>query len=410
MTVVEFFDNVPIENILSALICIRPTRVIMVGQDLDKMKKSIGRFERILTARSLKVEMIPCLVFKNNLTNIVDRLSRIVETYNDCVFDLTGGEDLYLTGIGVLIERLGNRIQCHRFNLNNDTLTDCDADGNVCATGSFNVSAEENIIINGGVIVKESTFAWSGGKELETDVENAFAICRQDPRAWNDRMGMIGALCEMFGDGGTELSVSFDKKYAMANLKRKGVDFAGLESTLKTLEERGLVTELYADDSVLTFRFKNGQIRKILTVSGQALELFVATRLKALKDENGNALYHDVRVGVVVDWDEDSKDRYRTVNEIDVLAMRGAVPVFISCKNGDFDAEELYKLFSVAERFGSKYAKKAIVISAFDAIRDELRARHLEERMNDMGIYPIKNVDKMSADELDRKLRALHKL
>lgn len=410
MTVVEFFDNVPIENILSALICIRPTRVIMVGQDLDKIKKSIGRFERILAARSLEVEMIPCLVYKNNLQNIVDRLSRIADKYDDCVFDLTGGEDLYLVGIGALIERLGNRIQCHRFNLNNGTLTDCDADGNVCEVGSFNVSAEENIIINGGVIVKEGTYAWDFCEELVRDVESAFDICRKDPVAWNDRVGMISALCELFGDGGQELSVSFDKEYAKTNLRRRGLDFFGLESTLKELEACGLVRDLRSDKSTLSFSFKDRQTRKILTVSGQVLELFVAIRMKGLKDADGNALYHDVRVGVVVDWDMRAEDKYRTVNEIDVFAMKGAIPVFISCKNGDFDAEELYKLFSVAERFGSKYAKKAIVISSFDALKDEQRARYLEERMADMGIYQIKNVDEMNVEELDRKLRALYRL
>lgn len=409
MTIVEFFDRVPIENILSALICIRPTRVIMVGHDLDKMQRGIERFKKVLAARSIEVEMIPKLVYKNNLKNIVERLEVLIDRYDDCVFDLTGGEDLYLVALGVLLERYGSRVQCHRFNLNNNTLSDCDADGNVCMTGSFNVNVEENIIINGGKLVKDSTYSWIFSDAFVCDVERAFEVCRKDARAWNDRIGMLGSLCEMFRASGDGLMFSFDKARAETYLKRRGLDFAGLEVTLRELEKHGLVRELYADAKTLSFAFKDRQIRKMLTVSGQTLELFTAVKLRSLKDTDGTPLYHDVRVGAVIDWDSDEESRYRTLNEIDVLAMRGAVPVFISCKNGEFDAEELYKLNSVTEKFGSEYGRKAIVISAFREFRDPMKAKYLEERMNDMGIYPIKDVDIMTDSEIERKLRAIYR-
>ena len=70
----------------------------------------------------------------------------------------------------------------------------------------------------------------------------------------------------------------------------------------------------------------------------------------------------DCRVGVHLDWDgviynNSMKD---TVNEIDVLSLRGVVPTFISCKNGTVNQMALYELETVAERFGGKYAKKVI--------------------------------------------------
>ena len=42
------------------------------------------------------------------------------------------------------------------------------------------------------------------------------------------------------------------------------------------------------------------------------------------------------------------------------MLMRGVIPVFVSCKNGAVDSNELYKLNTVADRFGSIYAKKII--------------------------------------------------
>ena len=59
------------------------------------------------------------------------------------------------------------------------------------------------------------------------------------------------------------------------------------------------------------------------------------------------------------------------LNEIDVLALKGNVPVFISCKTGKMGPSNtlhaLYELQTVAERFGGKYAKKVLVTSRMPA-------------------------------------------
>ena len=106
---------------------------------------------------------------------------------------------------------------------------------------------------------------------------------------------------------------------------------------------------------------------------------------------------------MVIDWDmAEEQQPCRTINEIDVLAMKGCIPVFVSCKNGMFDVNELYKLNTVVERFGSKYAKKVLVSTEMDKMRDH--ADVLRARMDDMD---IRNVDAISDDEFVRKLRSL---
>ena len=45
-------------------------------------------------------------------------------------------------------------------------------------------------------------------------------------------------------------------------------------------------------------------------------------------------------------------------NEIDVIALEGYTPIFISCKNGNVDKMAFYELDTVAKRFGGKYVKK----------------------------------------------------
>jgi hypothetical protein len=109
---------------------------------------------------------------------------------------------------------------------------------------------------------------------------------------------------------------------------------------------------------------------------------------------------------VVVDWDAfDEESPIRTVNEIDIMATRGARPIFISCKNGNFDANETYKLNTVSERFGAQYAKKVLITTELDKLGD--KAAYLRARMIDMDIDLLEDVDAISDDKLERKLRSL---
>ena len=85
------------------------------------------------------------------------------------------------------------------------------------------------------------------------------------------------------------------------------------------------------------------------------------------QENDGTKTYNDVMNGVYIDWDGDistDQNGYDTENEIDVIMMHGMVPVFVSCKNGYVDKDELYKLNAVATRFGGKYAKKVLVATS----------------------------------------------
>jgi hypothetical protein len=156
----------------------------------------------------------------------------------------------------------------------------------------------------------------------------------------------------------------------------------------------------------ISFVFKNEQVKQCLTIAGQILELAVAKTMRSIKDKDGAQLYHDVKVGVVIDWDRAEEiDEYRTINEIDVMAIKGGIPIFISCKNGDFDANELYKLNTVAEHFGSKYSKKVLISTELDKLGE--KSDYIRARMDDMGIRSVENVDEMNDSELERVLRSL---
>ncbi len=68
-------------------------------------------------------------VNKNSMQEIITVLSGIVEMYEDCVFDLTGIEDVCHVATDIVYERYKDiNIQMHHSNIRNNTFQDCDMD------------------------------------------------------------------------------------------------------------------------------------------------------------------------------------------------------------------------------------------------------------------------------------------
>lgn len=408
MTIIEFFDKTALENIASALFC-KPERVILVGDHHKQMERAIEIYRDVLNKNDITTELSYEVIEKNNLQNIEEALAAIVEEHEDLIFDLTGGEDLYLVAVGVIKERYPEKVQCQRFNFRSETINDCDADGKVCDQKNFDISIEDNIAMYGGEIVTDPgrelyTYPWTFDAEFDADIDAMWSVCRKNPRLWNAHITVLGEICKLL-DMQDTLCVSFDKELAASMLAENDFKFVFVTWIMFELQNLGLIRSLVVSDTI-SFAFKNEQVKRVLTVAGQILELVVAKALRSLTDKYGAPLYHDVKVGVVIDWENlDEDEYYRTVNEIDVMAMKGAIPIFISCKNGYFDVNELYKLNTVATRFGNKYAKKVLVAAELEKLGE--KAEYIRARMEDMNIRRIENVDELTESELNKLLKTL---
>ena len=163
------------------------------------------------------------------------------------------------------------------------------------------------------------------------------------------------------------------------------------------------------EENTFSLEFKNPQIRRVLTKAGTILELITYVAACRVETKSGDLCYTDAMTGVFIDWDgvvhEEDDPQVDTQNEIDVILMKGLVPVFVSCKNGAVEEEELYKLNTVTERFGGKYAKKVLLGTSLG--RGGRSKRYLLERAEDMGIKVIEGVHEMPPEEFARQLRAL---
>ncbi len=189
-------------------------------------------------------------------------------------------------------------------------------------------------------------------------------ICKRNPNTWNYQIN-----AKLFGD----------------------------------LEKYKIIFRLESENDCFRFAFKNRQIKHCLSKAGTILELKTYLIAREITKADGDFLYNDVQTGVFIDWDgivhKQNEIVVDTENEIDLILMRGLVPVFISCKNGAVGEEELYKLNTVANRFGGIY-----IATTLD--KSEKRMQYFQQRAEDMGIHIIKEVHEMTDDVFAKALRA----
>ena len=407
MTYIEFYDHLSIVNICACLTNM-PERVVLVGGDRKDVVEDIERYRRLFRQRGYEVEFVYKPVKeKNNLKMIVQVLEEVIKTYDDCAVDLTGGENLYLVAMGMVYQKCRDRnIQLHLFNLHNNTIYDCDQDGTTIAAGYPCLTVEENIRLYCGDIVYEddmpgATRCWDMTGEFERDIDILWDICRADPKLWNLRLNVLYRAQELFWDEEKPLELEFSIQALAEQMDDRFMD---IKPFLEELYRKGVLYFYYAAGDTVSLIYKNEQIRQCLSKAGTVLEMKVYRMLRHTPDKDGGPMYNDVQQGVFIDWDNWTEDaKSDTANEVDVIAMKGMVPVFISCKNGQVRTDELYKLQSVAEHFGKGYAKKILIATSLD---DSLPAtQHFRQRAADMKIRIIDDLHLRS----DREIQGLFK-
>ena len=416
MTYVEFFDKNAAENICACLSNV-PERVVLIGESLKVMDKHIVNYKTVFAKRGYEPEFIAVSASKNNVESAVRAITKIVEAYDDCVFDITGGDEMFMLALGIVYSNnIDKNIQIHRFNIRNNAIYDCDKDGFTIYQKMPVLSVAENVMIYGGEIVygdisEEKTYLWDMSPEFEADIDAMWEICRPDVRLWNSQVGVletVDALGKQSEDGlSTTVKISVLEEY----LKRKKFKMKFIKRIICGLCRKGLITKFENDEQTVAVSYKNHQIKKCLTKSGQVLEMKIFNIARKMCDKKGAPIYNDAVNGAVIDWDgrlndqDGVVDRYETTNEIDILLMHNMIPVFISCKNGIVNMEELYKLNTVAERFGGKYSKKVLIATAIDQIGDN--GNFIRRRADDMNIHIIEGIQQMNDERIIKELKNL---
>ena len=406
MTYVEFFDRTSIENICACLTD-APERVIFLGDNKELMDHYIANYKKVFGDGD-KIQFESRKVDKGNMEHVVKKLADIVNECEECHFGITGGEEILMLALGIIYERYPDKnIQIHKFGICDNRIYDCDKDGNTIFKETPALSVKENVLIYGGDIVygditEDKTYLWQMDEEFEQDIENMWRICRTNGRAWNTQINVFEACHKKGAASADGLTVTAKFSEVRNYLAQHRASYRVIRGIINQLCHKGLITKYEENEEQLVVSFKNAQVKRCLIKAGTVLEMKVYASARSLRDSHGTLIYNDVMNGVVIDWDGElhgvKENFYDTINEIDVFLMHGMIPVFISCKNGVVEAEELYKLNTVAERFGGKYAKKVLVATALDSLGET--GKYIRQRASDMNIRVVENLSEKELENL----------
>lgn len=361
MVLIEFFDTDPIEN-FAGFIIMKPRKVIFLGEKMNE-KEFESTFCSIANKRKINTIFETRVVNKNHLPNIVEVLENLVSNLREensdeeIVLDLCGGHDLMLVAAGIVYNKHFDIVKLQRYNIYTNTMIDC-TKNIIIANQKSAISVEECTMIYGGAVVNceyqsSGLSRWEFLPEFNNDIYKMWSICVQDGRGWNRNTAINSKKLSNIPAG--VLNVKVDLRGETVEFKKNYRNF------LIKLLNAGLIKNFKQINNAFSFDFKNKYIKQCLSKQGILLELFV-TMTAELVEEDGRKVYDDVMMGVQIDWDGlKSESGLDVVNEIDVIAMRGLRPLYISCKNGSFGDEELHKFSAVAKQFGGQYVKKVLV-------------------------------------------------
>lgn len=415
MTLIEFFEKSVAENICSSIVH-APDRVILIGHQKNLIQKHAERYHDFFLQHGFDIDFQCKIVDKNNVAAIISTLESIIDLYPDCIIDITGGEDLYIFAAGIVCERHRNRnVQVHYINIRSGVTYDCDMDGeNISEDNPLRYSVADNIRLYGGKIVydyekENGAHIWNLDDEFKQDIRTMWEICRTDCGVWNWQMDVLAAA-ELYREPYDNPMVTVAaREVVSAHMENHGRNgFLFRYDLINKLIDEGLVRSFEFNRSrPIHIEYKNEQVKRCLTKSGQVLELIIYLAACEAREKNGNPTYNDVMTGVLIDWDGDIHNSIvqgDAENEVDVIMMRGMVPVFVSCKNGNVAVDELYKLQSVANNFGGKYAKKVLIAPRIERNINELVLR---ERCKEMQINLIDDIENWSEDKLFKTVKGL---
>ena len=410
MTLVEFYDKSPMDSIISSL-TMQPDKIILLGEKYGLQEQG-ERIVSLLRDRGREPELECRVVPRGNVAAMESALLEIVESEPALTIDLTGGEDLALFAAGQLCERFrGRGIQFHWFNLLSGWVQDCDLDGVKIPESQPSLTVEALIRLQGGKVAfdtekPDGSHLWPTDEEFGRDIEAMWAICARDSARWNRQLQTLNNL-DAHREPGEDPLLTVADAPEVRRILDNPRDREELDEVLTALRQAGLLTEYALGRDTVRFRYKSAAVRQALDKAGTALELMTwhLCREAEFRDQ---AVYTDAQTGVYIDWDGivHEGNTPETDNEIDVLLMRGMIPYFISCKNGTIDTEELYKVQTVAERFGGPYARKVLICTTWGSMNEHKQAT-LRDRAREMGIYILEGVHRMSREEFSEALRKL---
>ena len=386
-TLIELYDDRPQENVLSTEVFRPECTVYICSQAVARDTKGQQKLKEYFAHRGVQSRLVflPTLMF--DAQAVLEQLRQVTAEYPDCALDITGGTDAALFAAGQLCSGLDlpvftySRKRNRFFNIHNAAFAhelDC----------PVQYTVEDCFMMVGGAMRRGRVD--NGVLDDYLDLfDPFFQLYLKHRRDWNRIVTYMQRVSQPPKDGPIRLEVRGDYVVKGERGNRINAD----EAALREMEKLGMIRGLSIQSGQsVRFRFRDEQVRAWLRDVGSVLELYV---YKACRD---TGLFQDVRTSAIVDWEGDGKQGNVT-NELDVMATRGVLPAFISCKTCDVKTEALNELAILRDRFGGQMARAAIVTAELCSAIMRRRAAEL-----DIDVIDLKD---LRAGTIQDRLKAL---
>lgn len=363
-TLIELYDEMPIENVLGTEMFQPRETIIICPPEVEANRTLRKSMRQYFEHRGCPVRLTFVPVSMVDAVKVERVLREILEARQDCAIDISGGTDAALFAAGAVSG----------------------------ATPVYTYSRKKNCFFE----IRNAPFARSLPCTIRLDALSCFLMAggtllpgREDNAALMERLPMIDPLFDIFAAHrkAWNRQISYIQKISSAEpgvLQAEGrlTEKAGNKHVsvdtqlLADLAEAGLIVDFEMNAQTVRFSFPDETIRFWLRDIGAVLELQVFRACLAA------GCFDDVVLSAVVNWQGGSSQRDGVTNEIDVMAVHGIQPVFISCKTSEIRTEALNELAILRDRFGGKGSRAMIVTSALATRnRAPMRRRAAELRI-----------------------------
>lgn len=382
MTLIETYDRSPLQNI-AACLAIRPERLVLVGSDSD-LEAAAERYRNLLKKRHLSVTVDVHRIDAVTFDDVQASFVALIKATAPCTIDLFGGNETYLAAAGAAYHQLkdGCDVTLQQMNITRGVMMPIDAAGNPPM-----LSVKESVALHGGVVFSDGTSRLDHCSSA--DITPLWNLAKSAPTLWNKKLRALNFFETHSSCGRDTLCVTVDLSQPHHGSSIPAESHQLFCEILDDLEQIGAITIEQRKNDRYRYRYAGRWLRDCLEKAGNILEYKTLLMAREYAPD-GHRFFNDCRMGVMLDWDgilhnQNGPDVRDTRNEIDILAMRGMIPVFISCKNGSIEDEELYKLNTVAERLGGKFAKKVLVATDYEPASANAK-KSMIQRAKDMHI------------------------
>ena len=396
MTLIECFDLECVHNVLGCL-RLKPEKAIFLG-DGEQMEGALTRLGRFLQSRGIKTALMPYHVRMDRMDDITMVLRNILRKEDDYIIDITGGSEPLLLAVGLVLGEMDkdrrSRIEVQKFDPVTGKTLDADGNGKILTGNEAALTVAEVIALHGGIIHPESQ--QPGHHYRPGDVLPLWNAMCADRKEWNKAVMALNEF-EARCDSDHEIYLRLEDLHGSVNQFRQKED--RMWWLLEKLEGCGVIEDRSTGE-VFRYHYLDPLLHSCAQKAGNLLEIMVLLQARACKLA-GESFFDDCRMSVSIDWDgvvhQLTQQIPDTSNEIDVIATRGLTSLFISCKNGEIGEEELYKLNTVAGRFGGKYARKMLVATDLER-KSPSSVRAFLQRAKDMGIYVVQDAAELTKE------------